>query len=249
MKKLIKDLKELSKWHSRVRDLWPLGLEQATIHNNASMVVTDAVKALEGPAQSIPHVPHGYSIVPNHRGYVSLGTGLYSMENSVADEGAELIIYVATEAERAGGCEIGKPRCKEITPEPEQVAVRLRFESEEGLYALETQLKELRAIHFPNVERYIAQEVRERRDSAALIAMEACKDAAYLERNQVVSALAKCFPSGVERTTIEGWGDWHNCVYIELPTGQASWHFHDSQAYLFEGLPPAKKKVGRSHDC
>ena len=72
--------------------------------------------------------------------------------------------------------------------------------------------------------------------------MEARKDAAYLERNQVVAALAKAFPSGVARTAIEGWSeDWHGCVYIDLPTGQASWHFHDSQAYLFDGLPPYTK--------
>lgn len=53
--------------------------------------------------------------------------------------------------------------------------------------------------------------------------MRARKDAAYLERNQVVAALAKCFPSGIAKTAIEGWGeDWHGCVYIDLPTGQAS---------------------------
>lgn len=64
------------------------------------------------------------------------------------------------------------------------------------------------------------------------------KDGAYLERNQVVAALAKCFPSGVALTAIDGWSeDWHGCVYIDLPTGQVSWHFHDSQAYLFDGLP------------
>ena len=64
-------------------------------------------------------------------------------------------------------------------------------------------------------------------------------DAAYLERNQVVAALAKCFPSGTAKTAIEGWSEsWHGCVYIDLPTGQASWHYHESQAYLFEGLPP-----------
>lgn len=69
--------------------------------------------------------------------------------------------------------------------------------------------------------------------------LKARKDGAYLERNQVVAALAKCFPSGVARTAIEGWSeDWHGCVYIDLPTGQVSWHFHDSQAGLFDGLPP-----------
>ena len=65
------------------------------------------------------------------------------------------------------------------------------------------------------------------------------KDGAYLERNQVVAALAKCFPSGTAKTAIEGWSeDWHGCVYINLPTGQVSWHYHDSQAYLFADLPP-----------
>lgn len=68
--------------------------------------------------------------------------------------------------------------------------------------------------------------------------MEDRKDAAYLERNQVVAALAKCFPSGIAKTVIEGWSeDWHGCVYIDLPTGQVSWHYRDSQAYLFAGLP------------
>ena len=82
--------------------------------------------------------------------------------------------------------------------------------------------------------------------SQELIEMEARKDAAYLERNQVVAALARAFPSGVARTAIEGWSeDWHGCVYIDLPTGQASWHFHDSQAYLFEGLPPYTKPWDR----
>lgn len=63
-------------------------------------------------------------------------------------------------------------------------------------------------------------------------------DDVYLERNGVVSALSKCFPSGVAKTPIEGWDpEWHGCVYIDLPTGQASWHFHESQAHLFAHLP------------
>ena len=74
---------------------------------------------------------------------------------------------------------------------------------------------------------------------AQLSEMEARKDAAYLERNQLVSLLSKLFPSGIKRTAIEGWSDdWHGCVYIDLPTGQASGHYHDSQAYLFAHLPP-----------
>lgn len=92
---------------------------------------------------------------------------------------------------------------------------------------------------YPNAERTIDDDGA---TDAALRDMEARKDAAYLERNQVVAALAKCFPSGVGRTAIEGWSeDWHGVVYIDLPTGQASWHHHDSQAYLFADLPPYTK--------
>lgn len=78
---------------------------------------------------------------------------------------------------------------------------------------------------------------------AQLQQMEARKDAAYLERNRCVAliarmALATGWRAGVARTAIEGWSeDWHGCVYVDLPTGQCSWHFHDSQAHLFDGLP------------
>lgn len=74
---------------------------------------------------------------------------------------------------------------------------------------------------------------------AAIKEAEAAKDGAYLERNRLVALLAKLFPSGIKRTAIEGWSeDWHGCVFIDLPNGQASWHYHDSQAFLFDGLPP-----------
>lgn len=67
-------------------------------------------------------------------------------------------------------------------------------------------------------------------------------DAAYLERNQLVRALATLFPSGVAKTPIEGWDpEWFNCAYIDLPTGQASWHFHDRESWLFEHLPSYEK--------
>ncbi|MGE0350917.1 hypothetical protein [Hydrogenophaga sp.] len=91
-------------------------------------------------------------------------------------------------------------------------------------------------------------EIADNMDEAALLIellrgrvalLEREKDGAYLERNQVVAALAKCFPAGVARTAIEGWSeDWHGCVFIDLPTGQASWHYHESQAHLFAGQAP-----------
>lgn len=64
-------------------------------------------------------------------------------------------------------------------------------------------------------------------------------DGAYNERNHLVAVLAQRWPSGLKKTAIEGWDEcWHNCVYIDLPWGQASWHFHDRDAHLFAGLPP-----------
>lgn len=72
--------------------------------------------------------------------------------------------------------------------------------------------------------------------------LRAQKDSAYLERNRLVAALAQCFPSGIRATAIEGWDpEWHGCVFIDLPSGQASWHYHTSHAFLFEGLPPYEK--------
>lgn len=74
---------------------------------------------------------------------------------------------------------------------------------------------------------------------AEVAAQREYKDAAYLERNKLVALLAAIYPSGIKRTAIEGWSeDWHGCVYIDFPWGQASWHYHDSQADLFAHLPP-----------
>jgi len=64
------------------------------------------------------------------------------------------------------------------------------------------------------------------------------KDQAYAERNTLVALLTTMYPSGIKKTLIEGWSeDWHNCVYIIFPWGQASWHYHDSHAFMFDHLP------------
>lgn len=67
-------------------------------------------------------------------------------------------------------------------------------------------------------------------------------DRAYSERNRLVAYLARCFPSGLRKTDIPGWDPcWHNCVFIDTPLGQMSWHFHDDDAHLFEGMLPYEK--------
>jgi len=68
------------------------------------------------------------------------------------------------------------------------------------------------------------------------------KDGAYAERNHLVAMLAHSFPSGVRTTSIPGWDqDWNGCVYIDLPAGQVSYHYHDSETHLFADLPPYEK--------
>ena len=69
--------------------------------------------------------------------------------------------------------------------------------------------------------------------------LEAARDAVYTERNRLVAFLASIYPSGVKKTAIPGWDEaWHNCVYIDFPIGQASWHYHNDEAHLFAQLPP-----------
>ena len=65
--------------------------------------------------------------------------------------------------------------------------------------------------------------------------LRAEKDGAYHERNQVVAALAKLFPSGIAVDPNEP--DWP-VLYIDLPDGQVSWHFQRSEALeLLAGIP------------
>ncbi len=76
--------------------------------------------------------------------------------------------------------------------------------------------------------------------------MEKAKDGAYSERNKCVAALARLadrlgLEVGVGRHPAEdtAWeNDWRTILFIELPSGagQASWHFHDSERHLLEGL-------------
>lgn len=72
------------------------------------------------------------------------------------------------------------------------------------------------------------------------------KDGAYSERNKLVAAISKMFPASLERHDGADWEDeWRWVVFIDLPTGQASWHLHDSELPQFDHLP---RMTGRKWD-
>ena len=62
--------------------------------------------------------------------------------------------------------------------------------------------------------------------------LERERDATYHERDQVVAALTKCFPSSI---ALSGDPEWP-IVYIDLPTGQVSWHIRATEIPLFSHL-------------
>lgn len=68
------------------------------------------------------------------------------------------------------------------------------------------------------------------------------KNAAYAERNKVIVALARFAKAAGykvgygphEPADDRDWDQaWKNVIYIDLPTGQVSWHFHRDQIALF----------------
>ena len=68
---------------------------------------------------------------------------------------------------------------------------------------------------------------------------------AYFERNQCVTALCKlALQLGLKagravhpKEDTEWDEDWRHMLFIDLPTGQVSWHIHDTEAWLFDDLP------------
>lgn len=88
------------------------------------------------------------------------------------------------------------------------------------------------------------------------------KSQAYWERNQLVAALSKIYPStlGKHPSSDKKWDkEWRNIVYITIPvetankmypTGplmiishmQLSWHLHDDDVEAFEHLKKGTKK-------
>lgn len=65
------------------------------------------------------------------------------------------------------------------------------------------------------------------------------KDAVYTERNKLIAALSKVFPSWLETHPAEDkeWAEhYRTIVFIDAPTGQMCWHINDSEVELFSHL-------------
>ena len=59
----------------------------------------------------------------------------------------------------------------------------------------------------------------------------------YRERDQLVAALSKHYDAHLSWHAAEDWEDaWRNIVCIHLPTGQVTWHIHESELHLFDHL-------------
>lgn len=84
----------------------------------------------------------------------------------------------------------------------------------------------------------VEKEAEERAYQRAVEEVGKSKDDAYHERDMLVCALSKLFPSYLARhDEKEEWeDDWRWIVYIEIPTGQVSWHIHDSEIEMFDHL-------------
>jgi hypothetical protein len=69
--------------------------------------------------------------------------------------------------------------------------------------------------------------------------LRAQKDAAYHERNQLVAALSKLFPSHllIHPAADATWEDgWRTIVCVHTPLINATWHIHDSERELVAHL-------------
>lgn len=78
---------------------------------------------------------------------------------------------------------------------------------------------------------------------ADLLKLKSEKEVAYHERNMVVAALSKLLPSHLSRHPDDDiiWdNDWRWIVCVHGPTGQMSWHIHDSELMLFPHLGAKK---------
>lgn len=73
--------------------------------------------------------------------------------------------------------------------------------------------------------------------------VEAIESGSYRERALILAAFARSVRAqgftvgiGVDPAYVED-PEWRNVLFIDLPTGQVSWHIQASDMDLFDGLP------------
>lgn len=94
------------------------------------------------------------------------------------------------------------------------------------------------------------QQQRAERAEAEVERLSRSRDEAYTERNALVAALSKVFPSSLEQhdPTDTSWDpEWLTIIAIELPTGQATWHIHDRERDMFSHLRPREGYAWDGH--
>ncbi len=141
-----KDIEAFQKWFMEEYADPNVGMVETSVQWHAAWAAWQAKPAPQ-PQQA---APAGYVLAPEYRGYALLGSGNYRIDHSAEGAPAELVISIATEADKLGravGDERDNPHGDAI--QPEQMAVRICFQNVAGLDALEKQLCYLRNVHFP----------------------------------------------------------------------------------------------------
>ncbi len=69
------------------------------------------------------------------------------------------------------------------------------------------------------------------------------KNQAYAERNALVCALSKEYSGGlgIDANMEQTNPQWRHLVFLDLPTGQVSWHVHETELEMFAHLPAYSK--------
>lgn len=91
----------------------------------------------------------------------------------------------------------------------------------------------------------VSQSIDLNAESSSELPFRAQRDAAYAERNQCVALIGRMAVAlgwqvgvGEHPKSDTSWeADWRTVLFIQLPAGQVSWHFHDSERHLLDGLP------------
>lgn len=128
----------------------------------------------------------------------------------------------------------------------------------QSLVALRTELDQAQQAYFILQENYGRKvddwqraEAQRTEAEQARDDYKARKDAAYNERNQMVAALSKLWPSHLCKhpESDEAWErDWMTIVCIHSPMGQMTWHLHDSQVSAFAHLTLTDENHWDGHD-